>query len=159
MKNDRQKSQGLLRLTWATLAISAIVVALTLTGFSTAQSSTAATHPARFSHSLPRMDGNQLQATVVEVDYAPGEESKPHSHPCPVIGYITQGAIRHQVKGQPHAVYKAGESFYEAPNGVHLVSANASTTDPAKLIAYFICDHETPLTVPPMEDHAAHDAK
>ncbi len=119
--------------------------------FSVAQSGAAASPPAPFSHALPRLDGSHLRATVVEVNYAPGEADKPHSHPCTVIGYVAEGAIRFQVKGGPESVYQAGESFYEAPNGVHQVSANASDKQPAKLIAFFICDHETKLTVPPMD--------
>ena len=103
-----------------------------------------------FSHALPQMDANHLVVTVVEVNYGPGESSAAHSHPCPVIGYIAEGALRFQVKGEAEAIYKAGESFYEPPNGVHLVSANASQTEPAKLIAYFVCDHEGPLSVPPI---------
>jgi quercetin dioxygenase-like cupin family protein len=118
---------------------------------SSAQSSTGG-DPVPFSHSLPQSDGSHLRAIVVEVNYAPGEADKPHSHPCTVIGYVAQGAIRFQVKGgAPEAVYKAGQSFYEPPNGVHQVSANASNKEPAKLIAFFICDHETPLTVPPID--------
>jgi quercetin dioxygenase-like cupin family protein len=116
-----------------------------------------AADPAPFSHSLPQLDGSHLRAIVMEVNYAPGEADKPHSHPCTVIGYVAEGAIRFQVKGgAPEAVYKAGESFYEPPNGVHQVSANASAKDPAKLIAFFICDHDTKLTVPPMDDHSGH---
>ena|SRR5215472_19286485 len=102
-----------------------------------------------FVHALPHMDGANLKVTVVEVVYGPGQSSRPHSHPCPVVGYVAEGAIRFQVKGEPETIYKAGESFYEAPNGVHQVSANASDKEPAKLIAYFTCDHETPLTVAP----------
>ena len=134
----------------AALLLIIVVAALTLsTGFSSAQSG-ASNHPAPFSHSLPTMDGNHLRAILVEVNYAPGESDKPHSHPCPVIGYVAQGAIRFQVKGGVETVYKTGESFYEPPNGVHQVSANASDKEPARLIAYFTCDHETPLTVPPL---------
>ena len=102
-----------------------------------------------FSHTLPRMDGNHLVVKVVEVNYGPGESSPAHSHPCPVIGYVAEGTLRTQVQGEPEAIYKSGESFYEAPNGVHAVSANASQTEPAKLIAYFLCDRETPLSVAP----------
>ena len=129
--------------------------------FSFAQSKApVASHPDSFSHALPQLDGAHLRATVVEVNYAPGESDKPHSHPCTVIGYVAQGAIRFQVKGAaPEVVYKAGESFYEPPNGVHQVSANASDKEPAKLIAFFVCDHDTPLTVPPIEGHAGHEAK
>jgi len=102
---------------------------------------------------LPRLDGDHLRATLVEVYYGPGEASPPHSHPCAVLGYVVVGAIRTQVQGEPLRIYKAGESFYEAPNGVHAISANASTTEPAKFVAYFVCDHEAPLSadVPAIE--------
>jgi len=97
-------------------------------------------------HVLPKMDGDHLKATVVEVNYGPGESSPPHSHPCAVLGYVMEGEIRSQVKGEQETVYKAGESFYEPPNGVHLVSGNASQTQPARLLAYFVCDHDAPLS-------------
>ena len=117
------------------------------------QAPSGATHPetkerARLalSQALPKLDGTHLKATVVEVHYGPGESSPPHSHPCAVIGYVVEGALRTRVKGEPEAIYKAGETFYEAPNGVHVVSANASQTEPATFIAYFVCDHDTPLS-------------
>jgi quercetin dioxygenase-like cupin family protein len=99
------------------------------------------------SKELPALAGTHLKAVLVEVDYGPGEASPPHSHPCAVIGYVVEGTVRTQVKGEPEMTYQVGESFYEAPNGVHLVSANASATKPAKLVAYLICDHDTPLSV------------
>ena len=102
-----------------------------------------------YSQSLPKSDGEHLKITVVEVTYAPGESSLPHSHPCPVVGYVVVGALRMKVKGEAEKIYKAGEGFYEAPNGVHEVSANASATTPAKFIAYFLCDHEVQLSVAP----------
>jgi quercetin dioxygenase-like cupin family protein len=101
-----------------------------------------------FSSDLPRLNGAKLTATVVEVSYAPGESSMPHSHPCPVIGYVLEGSLRTQVKGNAEKIYKAGESFYEAPNGIHLVSANASDKKAAKLLAFFVCDHNAPLSLP-----------
>jgi quercetin dioxygenase-like cupin family protein len=121
--------------------------------------SAAGSHAVPFSQSLPQMDGRRLRATLVEVNYEPGESDKPHSHPCPVVGYVARGAIRFQVIGGPEIVYKAGESFYEPPNGVHQVSANASDKEPATLIAYFTCDHETPLTVPPIGEHTGREGK
>jgi quercetin dioxygenase-like cupin family protein len=96
---------------------------------------------------LPKLNGQHLKAILLEVRYGPGEASSPHSHPCAVIGYVVEGLLRTQVKGEPEAIYKAGESFYEAPNGVHLVSANASSTEPAKFLAYLICDRDAPLSI------------
>jgi quercetin dioxygenase-like cupin family protein len=99
------------------------------------------------SQPLPKLDGNHLKVVLVEVLYGPGEASLPHSHPCAVIGYVVEGELRTQVEGEPEMIYKTGETFYEAADGVHLVSANASSTAPAKLVAYMICDHNAPLSV------------
>jgi quercetin dioxygenase-like cupin family protein len=98
-------------------------------------------------HALPSMEGSHLAVTVLEVSYRPGGSSPPHSHPCPVIGYVVEGALRVQVKSQSGATYRAGESFYEEPDGVHLVSANASDTEPVRFLAYFACDRDAPLSV------------
>jgi len=106
-------------------------------------------------HALPKLDGTHLQASVVEVHYGPGESSPQHTHPCSVVGYVVEGAIRTQVKGEPEAIHKAGEAYYEAPNGIHEVSANASQTQPATFIAYFVCDHDTPLSINVPEDNYA----
>jgi quercetin dioxygenase-like cupin family protein len=108
---------------------------------------------------LPKVDGDHLKVILVEVRYGPGEASLPHSHPCAVIGYVIAGALRTQVKGEPEMTYKPGESFYEAPNGVHLVSANASSTEPAKLVAYLICDRDTPISVDVSESKAEEGVK
>jgi quercetin dioxygenase-like cupin family protein len=100
-----------------------------------------------FTQKLPQLDGRNLTATVVEVTYGPGESSRPHSHPCAVIGYVLEGELRTQVEGGSEATYKAGESFFEAPNGLHLVSANLSQHRRARFLAYFVCDRETKLSV------------
>ncbi len=97
---------------------------------------------------LPRLDGNHLEMELLEVTYQPGQSSKPHSHPCAVIGYVVEGAVRMRLQGKAETVYRAGESFYESPNEIHLVSANASKTEPARFLVCFLCDHETPLSVP-----------
>jgi quercetin dioxygenase-like cupin family protein len=100
-----------------------------------------------FSQSLPKLNGEDLKITIVEVTYGPGESSPPHSHPCSVIAYVLEGALREKVTGKPETIYQAGESFYEAPNSMHEISANASQTKPAKFLAYFVCDREVPLSV------------
>jgi quercetin dioxygenase-like cupin family protein len=63
-----------------------------------------------FTHGLPVLDGGRLEAKLVEVTYGPGEWSQAHSHPCAVIGYVIEGAVRMQVKGEPEATLAAPES-------------------------------------------------
>jgi quercetin dioxygenase-like cupin family protein len=100
---------------------------------------------------LPPLDGQHLEATVVEVTYEPGGANTAHRHPCPVIGYVLDGRLRMQVQGQPERIYSPGDTFYGAPADVHLVSANASPDKPARFLAYFVCDHRTPFSVPVTE--------
>lgn len=97
---------------------------------------------------LPVMPGGDLQATVVEVTYPPGAFSSPHTHPCPVIGYVLKGSLRFRVNNDRETVYRAGDTFYEAPNSMHILSENASQTEEAKFLAYFVCDGKQQLTKP-----------
>lgn len=105
-------------------------------------------------HPLPELNGDHLKTVLVEVNYGPGESSTPHSHPCPVIGYVVEGVIRTEVLGRPERMVKAGETFYEDPGAIHAVSANASNSQPAKFLAYFVCDRDTPLSIDvPANEH------
>jgi quercetin dioxygenase-like cupin family protein len=94
----------------------------------------------------PHMQGNTLRATVITVNYGPGESSPLHMHACPVIVYVLEGRIRSKVGGLPEAIYSGGESFYEPPGAHHEVSANASKDKPARFLAFFVCDRDTPLS-------------
>ena len=83
------------------------------------------------------------------VEYGPGGYSPAHTHPKSAFIYATvlAGAVRSQVNDGPVTTYKVGESFSELPGDRHSVSANASDTEPAKLLAVFVVDtNETELT-------------
>lgn len=101
-----------------------------------------------FAGALPRMDGAHLQAKVIEITYAPGASSPAHRHPCAVVGYVIEGALRVKVNDGAETIVTAGETFYEAPNDLHAVSANASRTERVKFLAFFTCDREGPLVLP-----------
>jgi quercetin dioxygenase-like cupin family protein len=99
------------------------------------------------SRALPSLKGDRLKATVLEVTYAAGGFSRPHRHPCPVIGYVEEGTLRTGVDETPETIVHAGETFYEAPNGLHRVSANASDSEPGRFLAIFLCDNDQPLSI------------
>src|SRR6478672_10868326 len=87
----------------------------------------------------------------VLVEYGPGASSSAHTHPKSAFIYATvlEGAIRSSVNNGPVVTYRAGESFSEMPGDRHSVSANASNTEPAKLLAVFVVDtDEKELTTP-----------
>ena len=93
-----------------------------------------------FDHALPNVPGKSMRGVLVE--YGPGGSSPSHTHPSSAFIYATvlEGAIRSQVNDGPITVYRAGENWFEQPGDHHLVSANASDTEPAKLLAVFVVD-------------------
>lgn len=101
-----------------------------------------------FDQKLPNVPGKSMKAVLVE--YEPGGMSPGHTHPASAFIYATvlEGAIRSAVNDGPVKTYKAGESFAEFPGDHHSVSANASKTKPARLLAVFVLDtKETELTI------------
>ena len=101
-----------------------------------------------FDHVLPNVPGKSMKGVLVE--YGPGGFSLAHTHPNSAFIYATvlEGAIRSQVNDGPVKVYQIGESFAEMPGDRHGVSANASDTEPARLLAVFVVDtKETTLVI------------
>lgn len=96
------------------------------------------------SHALPDLPGKRV--TVVRVTYGPGGFTPPHRHAGTVTAYITKGQIRSQLGGGPVEIFEVGQSFFEPPGATHLVSANASNTEMAELIAVFVADEGAQLT-------------
>lgn len=93
-----------------------------------------------YQHELPNVPGKSIKGVLVE--YGPGGYSLAHAHPKSAFVYATvlEGAIRSQVNDGPVTTYEAGQSFSELPGDRHTVSANASQTQPAKLLAVFVVD-------------------
>lgn len=81
-----------------------------------------------------------LRVRLVQLTYAPGDSSPPHSHTCPVVAHVLEGALRSRLEGGPEVIYRAGQGFAEPANTQHLVSANASHTEPVRFLALFLCD-------------------
>lgn len=92
-----------------------------------------------FTHAIPNVPGKKLTAVVVT--YPPGGKSPSHRHgEAFVVGYVLSGAIRSKVDNGKEQVFHAGEHWAEAPGAHHLVSENASATEPASLLAIFVAD-------------------
>ncbi len=96
------------------------------------------------SHALPNVSGKRV--TIVRVFYGPGGFSRAYRHAGTETAYVTKGEIRSQLGRGPVETFKVGQSFFEPPGSTHLVSANASSTEPAELIAVFVADEGAELT-------------
>ena len=98
---------------------------------------------------MPGMPGKSLKCVLVE--YEPGGYNASHTHAKSAIIYATvlEGAVLSGINGGAVKTYTKGQNFTELPGDHHDVSANASKTEPAKLLAVFVVDtDDTVLTVP-----------
>jgi quercetin dioxygenase-like cupin family protein len=83
---------------------------------------------------------------MLTVEYVPGGASLPHRHDAQVFVYVLQGAVVMQVAGSPAVTLRKGETFYEGPDDVHVVSANASKTNAAKILVFIVKDKGKPVS-------------
>jgi quercetin dioxygenase-like cupin family protein len=98
----------------------------------------------------PRINLDGWQMTASEVSYPPGESSGPHRHPGFVVGYVLEGQYRFAVNDQAPTVLSPGQMFFESfetPGEVHAVSGNASTTQPARILAIVFTKKGDPVTI------------
>jgi catalase len=99
-----------------------------------------------FSSDLPNVAGKKF--TVVEVEFAPGTAADPHRHgQAFVYAYVLSGEIRTQMEGDAARTYSAGQSWFEPPGAHHVLTANPSTTSPARLLVVFIAPAGAPLKI------------
>ena len=95
---------------------------------------------------LAGIDGKE--GTLAMVEYAPGGSDAQHRHNAYAFVYVLEGAVVMQVKGGKEVTLGPGQTFYESPEDVHTVSRNASTTNPAKFLVFFVKQNGAPTTVP-----------
>jgi quercetin dioxygenase-like cupin family protein len=97
--------------------------------------------------SLANAPGQKL--TAVTVNYPPGGKSAAHMHAGSVFAFVISGKIRSQNSATgPAKVYNAGEGFFEPQGSTHMISENASATEPASLLAIFVAPDGAVLTKP-----------
>jgi quercetin dioxygenase-like cupin family protein len=91
-------------------------------------------------HLLTADTGTQTLTSVQvhEIRFSPGQRAGLHSHPCPVTGYILEGAALLQVDGKEPQVIRAGEAFYEPAATRILHFDNHSATLPLQFVAFYL---------------------
>ncbi len=98
------------------------------------------------SHDLAGAPGKA--GTMVLVEYPPGAADPVHRHDANVFVYVLEGSIVMQLRGAAPVTLHSGQTFYEGPDDVHMIGRNASTTKPAKFLAFFVKDGGAPLLTP-----------
>ncbi len=93
-------------------------------------------------------DVTNQEILVLEVTYPPGAESNTHRHNAHTIVYVLEGTVKMAVEGGETQTLGPGEVFYETPDDVHTVSMNASDTEAAKILVFFLKGKDAATTVP-----------
>jgi len=94
-------------------------------------------------HNIPGKEG-----LMILVEYPPGSSDPIHRHNAHAFLYVLEGTIVMQVKGGKKVTLKAGDTFYEGPDDIHLVGKNASQTVPAKFVVFLVKEKNAPVLIP-----------
>jgi len=98
------------------------------------------------SKDLAAMPGKEI--LMIRVEYPPGHIDAIHRHNAQAFVYVLQGSVVKQVRGAKQVTLEAGQTFYEAPDDVHIVGRNASKTESAKLVVFLVKDKGAPVVIP-----------
>ena len=88
------------------------------------------------------------EVLMYTVDFPAGFSSPVHRHNAQVSVYILEGSVVMQVKGGKEVTLSPGQSFYESPDDIHVVSRNASKTKTAKFLVFLVKEKGAPLVIP-----------
>ena len=85
------------------------------------------------------------EVLMLTVEYPPGAASLPHRHDAQVFVYVLEGEVKMQVAGGPEVTLRRGQTFYEGPQDVHTVSANAGNAA-AKILVFIVKNKNSPVS-------------
>jgi quercetin dioxygenase-like cupin family protein len=98
------------------------------------------------SKDLAGVPGREI--SMITVEYPPGGSTPAHTHHAQALLYVVEGSIVMQVTGGTPMTLAPGQTWYEGPDDVHIVSRNASQTAPAKYVVFMVKDKGAPILTP-----------
>lgn len=94
---------------------------------------------------MPR--GEQQQVRVLTATFLPGDRTVFHTHRSPVTVYVLEGEFTLELEGRPPVVVSPGKAYVEPPN-VRMTGYNRSSTQPLKVLIFYVSDPATPFLDP-----------
>jgi quercetin dioxygenase-like cupin family protein len=89
---------------------------------------------------LPSANPPVHLVTGARIRFAPGQPTGVHRHPMSTVGVVTQGSFIFQPEGEESRVLHAGDGFFEPAGQTMLQFDNASSTEPAEIVCYYLTD-------------------
>ena len=88
--------------------------------------------------------GKKQQVRVLTATFQPGDQTLFHTHRFPVTVYVLEGAFTLEKEGQQPVTVRTGEAMLMPPN-VKMTGFNKSTTEPLRLVVFYVSDPDTPF--------------
>jgi quercetin dioxygenase-like cupin family protein len=88
------------------------------------------------------------EVSMITVEYPPGGSNPVHTHHAQALVFVLEGSIVMQLRGGAPVTLAPGQTFYEGPDDVHIVSRNASRTAPARFLVFLVKDKGAPILTP-----------
>ena len=131
------------------MIVSAAFVALFISAASMAQEQSTAKPPPpllrEIVHGMPK--GDRQEVRVLTATLKPGEKTPFHTHRFPVTAYVLEGTFTLEMEGRPPVTVKAGEAMVEPPQ-VKMTGYNRSSTEPMRVVLFYVSDPDTPFLDP-----------
>ncbi len=91
--------------------------------------------------------GERQEVRVLNVNFKPGDRTLFHTHRFPVAVYVLEGAFTMEMEGREPIRVIAGEAMMMPPH-VKMTGYNRSSTDPLRLVAFYVSDPDSPFLDP-----------
>jgi quercetin dioxygenase-like cupin family protein len=91
--------------------------------------------------------GERQEVRVLTASLKPGDKIVFHTHRFPVTAYILEGAFTLEMEGREPITVKAGQAIVEPPQ-VRMTGYNRSSTEPLRLVIFYVSDPDTPFLDP-----------
>ena len=88
------------------------------------------------------------EVSMITVEYPPGASSPVHTHHAQALVYVLDGSIVMQVRGGAPVTLAPGQTWYEGPDDVHVISRDASNSAPARFLVFLVKNKGAPILTP-----------
>ena len=94
---------------------------------------------------MPKGDAQEVR--VMTASFKPGDRTVFHTHRSPVTVYVLEGQFTLEMEGRAPLVVSAGQAYVEPPH-VKMTGYNKSTTQPLRVLIFYVSDPNTPFLDP-----------
>jgi quercetin dioxygenase-like cupin family protein len=89
---------------------------------------------------LPEVNPAVRVVKGARIRFAPGQPTGLHKHPTSTVGVVSEGSFNFQLEGEQAIVLQKGDCFFEPAGRTVLQFDNASMSDPAEIICFYLTD-------------------